>query len=371
MRVGIDAHSAESDGTGNCTYIRNLILELTKLDETNEYVLFVANRNHPFYETIESRPNVEIVSLGPYPAWLRVFYLLPVAAYREKVDLLHVQYFAPYGSTRLVNTIHDGAWLRFPEYFSRFERLIFQLLVPLSAKRAKVILTSSATARNDLIELMHLPPEKVKVTYNAVSPIFSSTGFEKHRILDVCEGFGLNRGFVLYVGRIDPRKNLVRLIEAYSFFRSRYSLDQQLAIVGKVHLEPDSLQKALEKCEYRDDIRFCGYVSEKDLSALYRAADVFTYVSEYEGFGLPPLEAMASGTPVVASDIPIFREILGDAALLVNPFDVAAIGEAIYKLIADQTCREKFIEKGKNRVKDFSWQKTARVTLHAYQDAMK
>jgi Glycosyltransferase len=371
MRIGIDAHSAEKEGTGNCTYTRNLISELTKLDEENQYVIFVTDPHHPFYATIAERPNVDIVPLRRSPAWLRVFLLLPIAARRNKVDVLQVQYFGLYGGRRLINMIHDVAWMRFPEHFSRFERLLFRALVPLSAQKAKVVLTSSGASKNDLIGLMHLSQEKVKVTYNGVSSAFSSTLFENHRVQDVCARYGLDRKFLLYVGRIDPRKNLVRLIQAYSYVRKRYSVDHQLAIAGKVYLEPQALQHTLSSCEFYDDIRLCGYVSDEDLPALYRAADIFVYASEYEGFGLPPLEAMASGTPVVASDISIFREILSDAALLVNPFDVAAIGDGIHKTITDEQFRETLIAKGRSRAKDFNWQTTARLTLQAYQEAMK
>jgi glycosyltransferase involved in cell wall biosynthesis len=161
------------------------------------------------------------------------------------------------------------------------------------------------------------------------------------------------------------------LIHAYSYVRKKYLIDHQLAIAGKVYLEREELQRTLSSCEYRDDIRLCGYVPEEDLPALYRAADVFVYTSEYEGFGLPPLEAMASGTPVVASDISIFHEILSDAAVLVNPFDIAAIGDGIHKVITDEKYREALIERGRSRAKDFTWETTAQLTLQAYEEAMK
>ncbi len=217
---------------------------------------------------------------------------------------------------------------------------------------------------------MKLSADKVKVTYNGVSAAFSCNPTESVRVHEVCAAYGLNRKFLLYVGRIDPRKNLVRLIDAYTLLRKKYGIDHQFAIVGKVHLEPQAMQATVRRSEYREDIHFCGYVPEENLPLLYRTADVFVYASEFEGFGLPPLEAMASGTPVVASDIAIFREILSDAAILVNPLDVEALSEGIYKIVSDKALRETLIRKGTIRAKEFTWENTARRTLAVFRDAM-
>ncbi len=369
MRIGIDAHAAERDGTGNCTYIQNLVLHLTKIDTKNQYVLFVTDATHPFYKNLANRKNIEIIQILRSPAWLRVFVSLCRATKREKIDVLHVQYFAPVGHRGvLVNTIHDLTPFRFPEYFSRFERLLFRMLLPISARRARSILTASCVSRDDLIRLMQLPKDKIRVAHYGVD----QNVFSNHKDLSkVSDRYPLNDKFFLYVGRIDPRKNLNRLIQAYSHLRDKGAVKHKLLIAGKVYLEPEELKQTLKQCKYQQDIHFCGYVPEEDLPALYHAADVFIYPSEYEGFGLPPLEAMASGTPVVASDIPIFREILEDAALLVNPLDVYSIASGIEKILTDQELRKKLIEKGKNQVEKFNWDKTAMITLQSYEEAMK
>jgi glycosyltransferase involved in cell wall biosynthesis len=371
MRIGIDAHSAEQDGTGNCTYYRNLILEIARIDSTNQYFIFATNQNHPFYRRLEEHQNFQIVPITGSPAWFRVFVSLPLATYRTRIDLLHIQYFAPlFHAGRLVNTIHDLAAFHFPEYFSYFERFLFQSLLPPSSRKAHQILTASQVSKNDLIAMLNVPEEKIKVSFCGVSDAFSNSTTEE-KIQEVRKLYSLEGKFLLYVGRIDPRKNLVRLIQAYTLLRSRGVINHKLVIAGKVHLKPRLLQKTLKHSPYAHDIAFCGYVPYEYLPALYSAADVFVYTSEYEGFGLPPLEAMAAGIPVVASDISIFREILGNAAALVHPRDVESIAGGIQRILTDDEYRTGLVLKGKERVKKFAWKNTAKITLQAYEKAFK
>lgn len=369
MRIGIDAHAAEQDGTGNCTYYRNLILEIARTDAINDYFIFVTNKNHPFYGELSAYPNFKLIQITGLPAWFRVFVSLPLATYRTRIDVLHIQYFAPwFHRGRLVNTVHDLAAYHFPEYFSRFERILFRQLLPSSARRADRILTASEVSKRDLVTMLKLPEEKIKVSFCGVSEAFSTPPSESI-IQEVRHRYGLNAKFLLYVGRIDPRKNLVRLIQAYSLLRSRGLLDHKLLIAGKLYLQPRLLQKTLKRSPFSQDITFCGYVPYDQLPALYSAADIFVYTSEYEGFGLPPLEAMASGVPVVASDIAIFKEILSDAAVLVNPRDVESIADGIHRIVKDDDFRKTLIQKGSDRTRKYSWNQTARITLQAYREA--
>jgi glycosyltransferase involved in cell wall biosynthesis len=370
MRIGIDAHSAERDGTGNCTYTRNLIIHLTNLDTVNEYVLFVTDKNHPFYKMLQNRRNIKIVQIRRSPAWFRVFVALRKASYKHQIDLLHVQYFAPFGHRGiLINTIHDAAPFRYPSYFSWFERLLFKLFLPISARKSRLILTASGASKEDLKHMLHLPDEKIRIIYCGVDQNYFSTQ-QTESMNSVHKRYGTNGKFLLYVGRIDPRKNLIRLIQAYNYLRTNRSIDHKLLIAGRVYLQPNELQQTLQHSEYREDIHFCGYVPDEDLPALYKAAEVLVYTSEYEGFGLPPLEAMASGTPVIASDISIFREILSDAALLVDPLDVRAIADGIYKILAEGEVKNMLCEKGKIRAGKFNWDNTAVLTLRSYQESM-
>ena len=371
MRIGIDAHAAEQDGTGNCTYYRNLILEIARIDSSNEYFIFATNKNHPFYRNLEKYQNFQIVPITGAPAWFRVFVSLALATYRKRIDLLHIQYFAPLiYRGRLVNTIHDLAAFHFPEFFSRFERMLFKRFLPPSSRKARRILTASEVSKLDLITMLNIPEEKIKVSFCGVSEAFSTPSSDKD-LQEVRNRYSLHGKFLLYVGRIDPRKNLVRLIQAYSLLRSRGNMDHKLVIAGKVYLQPRYLQKTLRQSPYAHDISCCGYVPYGYLPALYRSADVFVYTSEYEGFGLPPLEAMAAGVPVVASDISIFQEILSNAAVLVNPRDVESIADGIDRILRDVDFRNILITRGEERIKHYSWKNTARITIQAYEEALQ
>jgi glycosyltransferase involved in cell wall biosynthesis len=371
MRIGIDAHAAEQDGTGNCTYYRNLIIETARLDSTNDYFIFATNPNHSFYRRLEEHQNFKIVPITGSPAWFRVFFSLARATFKTRIDVLHIQYFAPLiYRGRLINTVHDLAAFHFPEYFSRFERLLFKRFLPPSSRKADKILTASEVSKRDLITMLNISEEKIKVSSCGVSEAFTGSVTEES-VQEVRHRYSLEGKVLLYVGRIDPRKNLVRLIQAYSLLRSRGNMKHKLVIAGKVYLRPRDLQKTLRQSPYANDIVFCGYVPYEHLPSLYRTADVFVYTSEYEGFGLPPLEAMAAGVPVVASDIGIFREILSDAAVLVNPRDVESIAGGIDRILRDETFRRKLIDLGADRVKKYSWKNTARITMQAYEEAFR
>ena len=206
MRIGIDAHAAEQDGTGNCTYFRNLILEMARIDSKNEYFIFATNKNHPFYRNLEKYHNFQIVAITGSPAWFRVFVSLALATFKTKIDVLHIQYFAPViHRGRLVNTIHDLVAFHFPEYFSRFERMLFKYLLPPGARKADRILTASEVSKNDLIRLLNIPEEKIKVSFCGVSEIFS-TPLSGEQVKEVRDRYSIHGKFLLYVGRIDPRK---------------------------------------------------------------------------------------------------------------------------------------------------------------------
>ena len=370
MRIGIDSHAAEQDGTGNCTYYRNLILELAKIDQKNDYVLFGTDLQHPFYRKLEGFKNFRVVEIARYPAWFRVYVALSLASYKAKVDVLHVQYFAPFfHAGKLVNTVHDLAAYHFPQFFSLFERMLFRWILPYSSRKAAQILTASEVSKNDLTTILRLPNGKVKVSFCGVNEVFTRVP-DAGEVERIKNRYGIDGKFLLYVGRIDPRKNLVRLIRAYSEFRSRHTVPHKLLIAGKVYLEPEALQRTVKHSPFSKDIYFCGYVPDDDLPVLYRMADAFVYTSEYEGFGLPPLEAMAAETPVVASDIAIFREILADAALLVNPRDIDSLAEAMHRIVSDEALRRQLIQRGRGRVRVYDWANTARITLKTYTEAL-
>ncbi|PWT89763.1 MAG: hypothetical protein C5B54_08395 [Acidobacteria bacterium] len=363
MKIGIDVHAAERDGSGNCTYIRNLITYLLRIDKDNEYLLLATEPSHPFYQSI-SQGNVRVVYVMGSPAWYRAFVELPLVCLKEDVDILHVQYFAPVlQRSKLVLTVHDLSPFHHPEYFNRYERFLFSTLLPSSIRRASVVITPSQTTSNDLKKLLHTPEEKLVTAYPGLSHLNQSDGKKND--------FLTEKRFILYVGRLDPRKNLARLIEAFTLWKQRHGMEHRLIIAGRPYYDSSSMQAALERSEFRNEILFPGYVDECHLSALYRAADAFVYVSEFEGFGFPPLEAMVSGTPVVASNIDPFREVLEDAALLIDPFDIEAIAAGIHAVVTDCELRAKLLRISRDLLPKYSWEQAAIQTLKAYRKAIE
>jgi glycosyltransferase involved in cell wall biosynthesis len=366
MRIGIDTHAAEQDGSGNCRYIRNLVQQLVRTDTQNSYVFFVTDANHSFYARLPETGNFQIHPISGKPAWFRVFFSLPFAAHRQEVDLLHVQYFAPvFYHCKLVVTIHDLIPFIHPEHFSFYERMLFRFLLPRSIRRASRILTVSETSKKDLVRLFNTPEEKIAVTYDGVDPIFTdpAPGQSDHETLG---RYGVDKAFFLCVGRIDSRKNLPQLIEAFDHLKTELRIPHQLVIIGKHYFEKDNLGLKIQSLASNQDILLTGYVPDKDLSAFYRSATALIVLSEYEGFGLPALEAMSCGTPVVASDIPVFHEILNETCLFVNQKKKEDVVEAIRKLLTNSGLSESLKQKGLERATMFRWEATAKSTVEAY-----
>ncbi len=362
MRIGIDAHAAERDGSGNCTYIRSLILALLELDRENDYVLYVIDKNHRFYREIPESGGFRLHPLPVKSPLLRIPFYMAAATWRDAVDVLHVQYIAPprhRGS--LVVTIHDMAFLHVPRTFSRFEVLRSRLLVPGTARRAERIITGSESSRRDIAAACGVDPAKVEVIPCGVSESFiMKGGGENSR--DVPAKYGIRTPYVLCVGRLNARKNLAVLAEAFSLAKKKQGLPHTLVIVGKPDHASGGLLKSVRK-KGGGEILFTGFVPDEDLPGLYAWADVFVYPSLFEGFGLPIVEAMASGVPVVASDTPALRETMGDAGWAVNPLQADQMAAAISGLAGDEKLRQDFIAKGSARAAEFDWRRTARMTL--------
>jgi glycosyltransferase involved in cell wall biosynthesis len=308
----------------------------------------------------------------PHTPLVRIPLTFPFELRRRPVDLLHVQFTAPpFAPCPVVSTIHDLAFEHLPETFNRRSWMQLRLTVRRTARTAAHIITPSEFSRRDLIETYNIAPERISVTLEAAAPHFRPAPVET--VADVKRRYGINGDYVLAVGSIQPRKNLVRLVRAYSDLRRSRSQAKlpQLVLVGKRAWLYGETLRAVEQSGVRSDVIFTGYVPERDLPALYTGALCFVYPSYFEGFGLPPLEAMSCGTPVVAGDRTSLPEVVGDAGMLVNPFDTDAIGAAIARLIDDAALRTRLQQRGLERAALFDWTDTARRTLQVYEQATK
>ncbi len=378
MRIGIDAYPLSRQLTGIGIYLYNMIKNLEMIDKENEYFLY-------------SRPGIRL----PFeynPRW----HIRPMRELINKSSTLWMQFNAKryllednidifWGTESIlplnlpskikkILTVHDLTWYKFPLMVNWDNRIIFPLLFKKSLKFADMIIADSNCTATSIKELMPDLRKKISIIYGGVcwpGEVFNK--FKKTDIDYIFAKFKIYSKYILTVGTIEPRKNIVNLLKAFSFLlENSKKLDYQLLIVGGKGWQNSEIYKTYRLLNFKDNqVRFLGYVPDEELYKLYSAAEVFVFPSLYEGFGLPPLEAMACATPVVASDIPIFKEILGDAAILVNPYNPKEIADGIRQVLNDVSLAEELRKKGLERIKLFSWEKSSRALAGLFQDSIK
>ena len=262
--------------------------------------------------------------------------------------------------------MHDLSFLLFAECHEKSLREFLEKVVPRSVARASMVLADSVNTMNDLVCLLDVDPKRVDVVYPGVGEAFRRVTDEE-ALNKVRNKYNLHFPFILYVGTIEPRKNLSRLIQAYARLKTRRELDHKLVIGGgKGWLYDDVFQRASD-LRVEEDVIFSGYIPDEDLPALYSLAEMFVFPSLYEGFGLPPLEAMACGTPVITSNVSSLPEIVEGAGIMINPLDIDELAQAIDNLLTDSALQRELCEKGIERAKAFTWRATAEKLLGLYQ----
>jgi len=371
MRIAIDAHSVGNQLAGNETYAVNLIEALAEIDQSNQYTLYVT-RQSAIDRFANRWPNFNVKRTVPHTPLVRIPVTLSAELRRNPVDVLHVQYTAPpLAPCPVVVTIHDLSFEHLPETFNRRSRAQLRLTVRRTARKAAQILTLSEFSRRDIVDTYRIAPDRVSVTPAAApshfKPIEDETELRKIR-----EIYGIERDYILSVSSIQPRKNLIRLIEAYSCLRGSRPEGKlpQLVLVGKRGWLDNETFRAAQRHSANNDIAFTGYVAENDLSALYSGATCFVYPSFFEGFGLPVLEAMQCGAPVIAGNRTSIPEVVGKAGLLFDPFDTNSLVQALTRVLDDSEYRAALRIQGLERAREFDWKQTARMTLQAYQKAV-
>ena len=370
LHIAIDAHSVGTGLAGNESYITHLIEALAELDEVNRYTLYVTRREA--VERFRNRwPHVSVRQTLPHTPLVRIPLTLSQELRRRPVDLLHVQYTAPpFAPCPVVATIHDLSFEHLPQTFKRRSRVQLRLTVRRTARGAARVLAPSEHTRRDLVETYGLDAGRVSVTPLAAPAHFAPVEDERE-VARVRRLYRIEGDYILAVGSIQPRKNLALLIAAYADLRRARPQANlpKLALVGKKAWLYDETLRAIEEHGLGDLTVLTGYVSEADLPALYTGALCFVYPSYFEGFGLPPLEAMKCGAPVIAGNRTSLPEVVHDAGLLVDPFDKEALAAALVRLIDDPDLRARLRVKGRERASHFSWHKTARLTIEAYRQA--
>jgi glycosyltransferase involved in cell wall biosynthesis len=365
VRIGIDARKVHDFGIG--TYIRNLLRQLARLDHDTDFVLLCHADDRADLASLGQnfRPVVEEAGNYSLAEQIRV----PWALRRERVDLFHAPHYVlpPLVRCRSIVTIHDCIHLMFPQYLpGRLALAYARTSIVTAARRADRVLTVSESSKRDILRFVDVPAEKIDVIYNAPDERFAV----EPRLEDVDrvrERYQLQDEFVLYAGNVKPHKNLARVIEAFHIVRKR-GLDRlKLVMIGDEISKYAELRRAVHRHQLHQYVRFLGYLPEDTLAVLYRLAGVFVFPSLYEGFGLPPLEAMASGTPVVTSNVSSLPEVAGDAAILVDPYDPAAIADGMYRVLTDRPLQASLRQKGIARAREFSWEESVRRVHDIYK----
>lgn len=369
MHIGIDAHAIGARQGGNETYIRNLITALAELDRENRYTLYFSVPEAA--EVWRNRyTNFAVRLLPPHTPLVRVPLTLAYELRRRPVEVLHVQYTAPpFCPAPVVTTIHDLAFEHLPETFTRRGKAQLRLTVRRTARRAAHILTVSEYSRQDIRKTYRMPADKITVTYNGCEEQFTPLRAEEETAV-IKRKFGITKDYLLAVGSLQPRKNLLRLLRAYAKLREQQpDFQLQLVLVGRQLWLYQEILREIKQQGFAADVIVTNYVRDEDLPALYRSAVALVYPSLFEGFGLPPLEAMACGTPVITSNTSSLPEVVGQAALLVDPYDETAIARAIWQIARDAPLRKHLQEAGLVQAKQFTWREAAKKTLAAYRAA--
>lgn len=356
MKIGIDVRETANEKTGKGYYAFHLVKALLSLDNKNEYILYSNQEIYFDNATIRIINKKGLfwhkkVLSDIYKSGIEIFiaptsYIIPALHNPEKVKILM--------------TVHDLIAFLYPKNHNKKAVLTEKLTLARALKKVKKVLSVSENTKKDLIKLFHIKENKIEIIHNAASDSF---GIVED---DLCEEMrkekGLPKEFIFSVGTLEPRKNYGTLIEAYAKIKAHHQ-DTKLLIAGKKGWKSESIFEKVEKLGLKNDVIFIGYVTEDELAKLYNLATVFAYPSLYEGFGIPPLEAMKCGCPVVTSNISSLPEVVGDAALLINPNSAEDLANALHKLLSDPSLQEDLKAKGLDQHKKFSWETSARKLL--------
>ena len=375
-RIAIDYTPAYEQTGGIGRYVRELTAALAALDQENEYRLFVSGANRRDLPPAPSG-NFHWKATSLTPRWLariwqRARMPLPAEVFTGRVDLYHATDFvlAPtLPGTRTLLTVHDLSFVRVPEAASPPLKAYLDVVVPRSVASADHILADSAATKADLVEFYETPAEKITVLYSGVGKYFRPIN-SRDALEEALKRHGLNGiNYMLSVGTVQPRKNYSRVIEALAEARCR-GQDLHFAIAGGRGWLEEEMTRTIERTGLADHVHLLGFVDDQDLPALYSGAGMLMMPSLYEGFGLPLLEAMACGTPVITSNLSSLPEVAGDAALLVDPYDVSAISDAIVAIASNAETRARLIAGGFHQVTKFTWTRAATQLMSIYHDML-
>ena len=366
MRVAIDVRKLYDFGIG--TYVRNLVRQLARIDRHTEYVLLCRHDDLELAESVGE--NFRAVTEWAPNYSLREQFMVPVNLGRARATLFHAPHYVlpPLTPCRSIVTIHDCIHLKFPQYLpGRLAYGYARAQMWTATRRARRVLTVSEASKQDIVRFFDVPDDKVTVIYNAIDERYRVPPTDEEMVR-VRERYQLPDRFIMYAGNVKPHKNLERLIDAFARVRRRGFDNLGLLVTGSEVSKYATLRRAVHRYNLHKHVRFLGYQPEATLAVLYRLADLFVFPSLYEGFGLSPLEALASGTPVVASNVSSLPEVLGDAAVLIDPYAPESIADGITRVLENDDLRADLQRRGTARAARFSWERSVRRVHEIYQE---
>ena len=376
MIIGIDARFFGSIGKGLGRYTQKLIENLEKTDNENQYVIFLRRENFDEYQPKNKNFRKVLADYQWYTFSEQI--KMPLLLNKYKLDLVHFPHFnVPFlYRKKFVVTVHDLILLQFPTIkgttlnpiFYKIKFWCYRFIIWSAIKRAEKVITVSNFTKNELLKYYKkdLQEEKISVTYEAGSDSMKNDENSQLSDIEILQKYGIIKPYLLYVGNAYPHKNLERMILA--FLSMNQAQKYQLVLVGKIDYFYNRLRKLVDSKDINDVI-FLGQISDEILNIIYRKSKAYVFASLYEGFGIPPLEAMSKNIPVISSDHPCMKEILGDSAYFFNGLEEKEISMAMKKIIEDNELRQGLIEKSLNQIKKYSWEKMASETLKIYNSA--
>jgi len=365
LRFGIDVTALPPQPFGAANYIINLVQALLRVDTTNEYVIFAKPRHASLFDATLA----QIVLSAFDSPLLRIVWeqtALPILARQHRLDVLHSPHYTmPLAKPcRSVVTIHDLTFFLYPQMHLLYKRLFFRTMMRLATYHADALIAISHSTRADMLKILHASPDKIQVIHYGLASHFQPVS--DTRVLDAfCQQYHLPHPFILYVGNFEPRKNLPILVRAFARLVHN-GVPHSLVLAGTRGWNDNAIFTVIEELGLKARILFPGYIPQSELPILYSAADLFVYPSLYEGFGLPVLEAMACGVPVITSAVSSMPEVTGDAGILIAPGDVDALASAMLRVLTDRALHATLVARGVARARMFSWERTAQATLDVY-----
>ena len=368
MKIGIISERLNHPITGVGTYTFQLIKNISTLCKRDEIYLIDSNNSEIFKDINKIIISPPIKYLQKKPYFWNLYSQFKLRRNNFDLDIIHspenATLFIKLKNQMKIITVHDIIAYKFPKFVTLTTRLRYKYLLPRTLKTADKIIADSHNTKQDLINCFKVPKNKIKVIHLAADEIFKPLNYEE--VNEFKRKYHINFPFILYVGNITENKNIPTLIKAFYMIKNK-NIKHKLVIAGMKRGDKRVFEM-IDQLNLLNEVIFTGYLPKEDLPRLYNAADLFVYPSFYEGFGLPPLEAMSCGCPVITSNTSSLPEVVGDAGIMIDPYDINGLSMKMYEILTNDDLREELKRKGLKRAKLFSWEKTAVETLKVYKE---